>query len=52
MGEQEKYTVLITWIHLVKQAIKVSEVIPFDLYRDLSDYKHLFYGLFFVNVTG
>lgn len=43
MVVQEKYTVLITGPHLIKQASKLSEVSPFDLHE------HLFSGLFFVD---
>lgn len=49
---EEKYTVLITWIHLAKQGLKLPEVTPFDLQRwYCSDHKHLFSAFIFVHLT-
>lgn len=49
---EEKYTALITWIHLVQQGLKLPEMTPFDLQRwYFSDHKHLFSAFIFVHLT-
>lgn len=49
---EEKYTVLITWIHLATQALQLPEMTPFDSQRwYFSDHKHLFSAFIFVHLT-
>lgn len=49
---EEKYTVLITWIHVAKQALKLPQMTPFDLQGwYFSDHKHLFSAFIFVHLT-